>query len=61
MDYIILSVFSEPQWVSTLKNATPEELRADIVETIERLKINGETMGELLVFQTVGESTSIKF
>lgn len=59
MDYIILT--SENKWVSTLKNATPEELRTDIVETIERLKADGETEGELVIYQTVGDSTNIKF
>ena len=59
MDYIIVD--SNNNWVSTLKNATPEELRLDIAETVERLKANGETEGELLVFQTVGEYTAIKY
>lgn len=59
MDYIIVD--SNNNWVSTGKNASPEELKEDITDTIERMMADGNTEGELLVFQTVGEPTSVKY
>jgi len=52
-NYIIVD--NENRWLSTLVNATPEELRAEIFQVLETYQFE-----ECFVYETIGEPTTIK-
>jgi len=56
-NYIIVD--SDNNWVSTGKNASPEEIANDIAEIKEMLKEEGVTDIKLYVYETIGEPVEI--
>ena len=57
-NYVILDELN--RWHSTGKDATPEEMAADLIEVGNRLKEQGEGDVELIIFETVGEPIRIQ-
>ena len=56
--YVILD--EQNRWLSTGYDATPEEITDDIIEVRNRLKEDGETDVDLLLFEIVGRPVSVK-
>ena len=56
--YVILD--DQNRWQSTGKDCTPEQIADDIKAVYQRLKDDGETDVDLVLFETIGEPLNIK-